>query len=264
MRIGGDKMGKVVLMQEMVVLERHFSSRADLLDYLLMEIMLQYDQAVGSWTMKNELDDLGFDVATATIGRNLKQLDNRQFTARVSNKGRQLTREGRQEALNIRGRIQKSVLSENIVDSVEITRVQDLIEVLQTRLVIEREAARLAARNATDRDLQRMDLALEQHRTMLDEEMDDIHAGLDFHDILVKAAQNKFMSAVYRLLAFEEHQIEALYPSLGVRSHAKEYVEVHKNLRDAIASKDEEQAAKLMEDHLLEIIDVVKNDKPAS
>ena len=147
------------------------------------------------------------------------------------------------------------------MDSVEITHFDDLIEVLSTRLIIEREATRLAVQNATQEDFKQMSDALDQHRMLLSNELDDSRAGLDFHIYIVDAAKNKFMSAVARLLAYEEHQIEAKVPSLSAKKHAMEYVNVHQELLEAIQDRDEERATRLMEEHLNQIIGLVKRDR---
>ena len=69
------------------------------------------------------------------------------------------------------------------------------------------------------------------------------------------------MSAVARLLAYEEHQIEARVPSLSAKKHAMEYVNVHQELLEAIQDRDEERATRLMEEHLNQIIGLVKKDR---
>ena len=234
-------------MHDMKKIEKCFSARGDLLEYIIMDIILQYNDVVGSWTLKNELDILEIHIGTATIGRVLKILDNKGFTV--------------DEVLKTRSRIHKSILSNDIVDSVEITHFDDLIEVLSTRLIIEREATRLAVQNATQEDFKQMSDALDQHRMLLSNELDDSRAGLDFHIYIVDAAKNKFMSAVARLLAYEEHQIEARVPSLSAKKHAMEYVNVHQELLEAIQDRDEERATRLMEEHLNQIIGLVKRDR---
>ena len=149
-------------------LEKFFPSRSDLLDYLIMEIIRREDMLIGSLTLKIELDKLGIHIATATIGRSLKMLDVKGWTKPVSNKGRMLTSQGRSALSTINNRIEKSILSDKIVDSVEINHFDDLVSVLQTRLIIEREAARLAVVNATSEDLEQMQKALDQHRMLLE------------------------------------------------------------------------------------------------
>lgn len=242
-------------------LEKFFPSRSDLLDYLIMEIIRREDMLIGSLTLKIELDKLGIHIATATIGRSLKMLDVKGWTKPVSNKGRMLTSQGRSALSTINNRIEKSILSDKIVDSVEINHFDDLVSVLQTRLIIEREAARLAVVNATSEDLEQMQKALDQHRMLLEKKMDDSHAGLDFHTLIVDASKNRFMSAVERLLTYEEHQIESQFESFSVRNHAIEYIEVHQQLLNALKSRDIDAVCQLMEDHFAQIIKTVKQER---
>lgn len=242
-------------------IETFFSSRSELLDYLIMELIRREDTVLGSLTLKIELDKLGVCVATATIGRNLKMLDDKGWTKPISNKGRILTSEGRSTLDTIRNRIEKSILSDEIVSSLEINNFDDLLHVLEARLIIEREATRLAASNATEEDFKKMQWTLDQHRMLLAKKLDDSHAGLDFHTLIVDAGKNRFLGAVLRLLAFEEHQIESRFESLSVRNHALEYIEDHQLLLDYLKARDADAACRLMDDHITCIIEAVKQEK---
>lgn len=252
---------KILLVYEPEKISKHFSTNHEFISYLLLEIMLQKNCPIGAWTLKNQLDLLSVETATATIGRILKVFDNKQYCYQVSNKGRKLTKVGIDQVIEMRKMIEKAELSNNVASSVEIKHYDDLIELLYTRLIIEREAVALAAFHATDDDIANMDAALRQHRMFLRESLDDSHMGLDFHITMVDASHNKFISAVSRLLAFEEHQIEACYPSLTTRSHAIDYIDVHQNIRDAIAAHNKDQAVALLEEHLKEIIELVRKDR---
>ena len=55
-------------MHDMKKIEKCFSARGDLLEYIIMDIILQYNDVVGSWTLKNELDILEIHIGTATLG----------------------------------------------------------------------------------------------------------------------------------------------------------------------------------------------------
>ena len=69
------------------------------------------------------------------------------------------------------------------------------------------------------------------------------------------------MSAVERLLTYEEHQIESQFESLSVRNHAIEYIEVHQQLLNALKSRDIDAVCQLMEDHFAQIIKTVKQER---
>lgn len=254
-------MDKFLCAESIHKLESFFPSRSELLDYLIMEIIRREDSIVGSLTLKIELDKLNVVVATATIGRSLKMLDAKGWTRSVSNKGRMLTAEGRAALAALNNRIERSMLSDEIVDSVEINHFDDLVNVLQARRIIEREAARLAAENATQEDFAGMQQMLEQHRMLLEKKLDDSRAGLDFHTLVVDAGKNRFLGAVERLLAYEEHRIESNFESLSVRNHALEYIGVHQELLNLLKERNADAACRLMEEHISAIIESVKQER---
>lgn len=254
-------MDALITVENMEKLSTFFSTRSELLDFLIMELIRREDTIIGSLTLKIELNKLGIDVAIATIGRNLKMLDTKGWTKPVSNKGRMLTSEGRAALSAMRNRIEKSMLSNEIVNSLEINNFDDLLHVLEARLIVEKEAVRLAAANATEEDFQNMQEILDQHRLLLSKKLDDSRAGLDFHAMIVDAGKNRFLGAAQRLLTFEEHQIESQFESLSVRNHALEYIEVHQQLLDYLKARDANAASVLMEDHICCIINAVKQEK---
>ena len=59
-------MSNVLFMHDMKKIEKCFSARGDLLEYIIMDIILQYNDVVGSWTLKNELDILEIHVGYLT------------------------------------------------------------------------------------------------------------------------------------------------------------------------------------------------------
>ncbi len=254
-------MVELITAENIEKLATFFSSRSELLDFLIMELIRREDTILGSLTLKIQLDKLGVNVAIATIGRNLKMLDDKGWTKPISNKGRILTSEGRSALDMLCNRIEKSMLSDEIVSSLEINNFDDLLNVLEARLIIEREAARLAASNATEEDFEKMQWTLDQHRMLLAKKLDDSRAGLDFHTLVVDAGKNRFLGAVQRLLAFEEHQIESRFESLGVRNHALEYIEDHQQLLNYLKARDADAACRFMDEHISCIIESVKQEK---
>ncbi len=48
---------------------------ADRWNLIVLKILAESDQPMGSWNIVDEITDQGIDVSTATIGRVLKQLE---------------------------------------------------------------------------------------------------------------------------------------------------------------------------------------------
>jgi DNA-binding FadR family transcriptional regulator len=122
-------------------------------------------------------------------------------------------------------------------------------ELLELRLMIEPEAARLAARRATAADVAAMRAALVRMGAALDGEGDYVSADIAFHEALLEAAHNRFLNqlggAMARLLRFSTN-LSWRYPDA-----ARGSLPVHGAVLEAVARGDGEDAAA----HVLHLIE---------
>jgi DNA-binding FadR family transcriptional regulator len=122
-------------------------------------------------------------------------------------------------------------------------------ELLELRLMIEPEAARLAARRATAADVAAMRAALARMGAALDGEGDYVSADIAFHEALLEAAHNRFLNqlggAMARLLRFSTN-LSWRYPDA-----ARGSLPVHGAVLEAVARGDAEDAAA----HVLHLIE---------
>ena len=116
------------------------------------------------------------------------------------------------------------------------------------------DTATMAAINADEKDLKEINWALVQHKKTVDLEKHPGGAGLDFHILIVRASKNRFMEATVKLLAYEERNIEYKTLKLSTYAHAAAYVDVHRQIMDALLARDADLAEKLMHDHFEEMI----------
>ncbi len=122
----------------------------------------------------------------------------------------------------------------------------NLMDYLEAREIIEIKAAGLAAKRATKEDVEKMNHildALDTTNTSQYSKMD-----FEFHQAVVNAAHNTFISKIWGILAplIAEQQARSNYIA-GVPSNA---FETHKSLIDAIAGKKSKSAEKIMAEHL--------------
>lgn len=125
-------------------------------------------------------------------------------------------------------------------------------DVVETRIMLERWSARLAARQASDEDRTTMAGLLDA----MDREVDDIRAfnelDTDFHVAMAEAAHNTLiteMTTAIRhsmrsmvLTSFQEH---GDWPSLSDQLRQQ-----HRVIYDAIVAQDSQRAADAVEEHL--------------
>src|SRR5690625_5055071 len=70
-------------------------SNKEMTEFLLLKNLAKSEEPLGSWILRVLLEMQGIDLGTATIGRHLKNMDSKQYTKLVGNKGRVITSKGR-------------------------------------------------------------------------------------------------------------------------------------------------------------------------
>lgn len=125
-----------------------------------------------------------------------------------------------------------------------------LLETLDVRLALEKQAAQLAASQRTEDDLQQLQNLLEQCRkTALNDDMKAfITADIRFHKAVVQASHNQLLIDIYQPLT---EVIYTFVEDLVTMDHAiDDEHNLHVELYDAIAAKDEHKATTYIENYL--------------
>jgi DNA-binding FadR family transcriptional regulator len=124
-------------------------------------------------------------------------------------------------------------------------------DVMQARVAIEYQAARLACTRATLADLERLRAALENIRVAMDDEAAGAAADYAFHDALVRASHSPTLLCLYRAVAPLLHRtlrerlgLMRRYPDLKVT-----VIEDHARVFEAIVARDEAGAEAIMRKH---------------
>lgn len=112
-----------------------------------------------------------------------------------------------------------------------------LIETLEVRLALEREAAQLAAKRRSEADVRKLQEYIKQCQAAA--EIKDleafISADISFHQMIVKAAKNQVLLDLY------EHMTDAIYTSIHdimLDSQFNYDNEIHHELLEAIREQD--------------------------
>ncbi|ANI79150.1 Uxu operon transcriptional regulator [Sphingobium sp. EP60837] len=124
--------------------------------------------------------------------------------------------------------------------------IEDIVEV---RIALERQAARLACERAAEEDLQRLALALEEILATIDDAQSGGDADFRFHAELVAAAHSPALSTVYGTIT---HLLERSHFERRQRivetSKARDFlIDHHRKIFDAVVSGD----ARLVDDLML-------------
>lgn len=230
-----------------------FKSRLELVYYLLMKCIGEGEGPAGSWSLKASLSRYGLEYSTATVGRYLKELDDKEYTVQKGNQGRVLTPAGSAWLGGMEEMLDRARMRNQMAQAMQVTEYDELIDLLNVRRILETEAARLAALNAGKEDLALLEQSVKIHREYVMENQDPTDPALDFHAVIAQISHNKFILALLNMLIFEEKKIEAVFETLVTRERGKIYVKEHEDIARAIQKKDAKKAAELMQTHIEEL-----------
>ncbi len=176
---------------------------------------------------------LHFGASRSTVREALKQLEESQLVTR---------RIGSGTFVNYRA-------GEDNEDIAERTSPIELIEV---RLAVEPHMARLAAVHATQRDLERLVEALHQVESCRRDREAFTRADTQFHLTLAECTRNPLMVWLYRHIndVRSHTQWSRMKDKILSPERLAEYNRQHRDLFDAINSRDGDLAASIINDHL--------------
>lgn len=134
-----------------------------------------------------------------------------------------------------------------------VLRKAGIVAVIEARIAIETEAAALAAARRTPADLRAIRRALAQRAEHLSDIDSHVDADTVFHRSIVAAAHNPVLLDLFD--SFTPRLREAMIEMLRIRRHfgGDADQDVHAELADAIADRDEGAAAGRSRAHLLNL-----------
>lgn len=121
-----------------------------------------------------------------------------------------------------------------------------VLELLQLRLIIEPSLAELAADNATDEDIGRLQALETQIEDAYAKEEDHSLIDMEFHTEIARCSHNSVVNLIFPLL------VKAIPMTVEYTRHAlvAEAIQAHQNVIRAICSRDGKLARSIMEDHI--------------
>lgn len=138
-----------------------------------------------------------------------------------------------------------------ITDILKIENV-DLKSLIHTRILLEKEAARLAARNRTKDDLVQLSNALNQYEKQLDLTNNAVEEDLLFHIKIAEASKNTVLKSLMIIITPDIVKNFIQYKVCS-ESNNKKTIKEHQNILEMISQQNEKGAEKAMEIHLSDI-----------
>ena len=135
-----------------------------------------------------------------------------------------------------------------------VATTEDRLHLLEFRMGVETEAAALAARNHTERQLRAVKAALDEFTTSGGHPAHAMKSDFEFHRAVAAAAGNPYYSDCLAALGQTMIAMPRTRLMTGVehyvRDHFDQVVQEHRSIADAIADGDEAAAAAAMRAHL--------------
>ncbi len=140
-----------------------------------------------------------------------------------------------------------SKLGDSFLNAIKMEEVT-LNDIAKARLEVERSIIRYVIENAKEEDIEALQQNLRKAKARLNQSLPVTLINVEFHKLLAKASRNPiFVIVMEAIMAFG---IEYLSRSNITLGQSRKSYEEHLHIVEAIRSKDGERAARLIEDHI--------------
>lgn len=149
---------------------------------------------------------------------------------------------------------------EGLIADVLRLEVSDFGDLVETRVILETQAARMAALRRTTNDIVIMKQALDAYEAKVKKDLPAVEEDLLFHLKIAEAGKNTVLKSLMLIITPD---IVKSFTKFEVCKDGRYYrsLEEHKVILNHIVNKEPELAAKVMREHLKDIIDYSKIHK---
>lgn len=196
-------------------------------------------------------------IPSATVGRQLKKLEDDGYLVAVGNKGRVLTPKGKAFLEELEAAENQKNAAQNLIDFASSSSVQRIRDVLQIRLQLEPYTAALSCKNATDAQLEELELLSMEHLLDLKRGGSGAQQDLAIHLAIAEFSKNEVAYQIMKILLADNN----VYYTLNTISSSLKRSEItrHDEIINAIRLRDAETAGKMMRLHLEKILENVND-----
>ncbi|HWI65072.1 MAG TPA: FCD domain-containing protein [Symbiobacteriaceae bacterium] len=225
------------------------------LEYLVLSLLGQAQEPVGSGAVCDWLRKNGQSISEATVGRFLRELDFRGYTQREGFRGRILSEAGQARWSELQREKAMTRSSRDLMRALSAEDLDEVVDVLVARRALEREIARLAAVNASDRDLAALEELVGRYEATTSAPA-AAEADFAFHVRLAEVTGNRVLQATTRLIHTQAQT--AMIPPTIHRKLKLNLAHQHRAILEAIRSHDPEQAEGAMIAHIDDVIAAIR------
>jgi len=143
---------------------------------------------------------------------------------------------------------------EGLIPDVLKLEQSDFSSLVETRVMLEKESARLAAKRRTDKDIAMIKSAMIEYENRVLNKLPGMEEDLMFHLKIVEAAHNSVLKSLMLIITPD---VVSSFTKMNVCDDDKlqRTLVEHKNLLEAIILQEPEKAADAMHDHLHDVLE---------
>lgn len=219
---------------------------------LLLQTINEFNSPVGANYLSSKLD-----ISPATIGRQLKKLEDNGYLTCIGNKGRILTEKGRSFLTNLNSlEVQKSA-ARSLIDYSSEASSKRILEILQIRQLIETFTVTSACENATDEQLEFLELLSMEHLLELKKGNNGAEQDLKIHLAIAEFSKNEIAQQILKIL-LADNNVYNVFNHIS-SSLKRSEITRHDKIVEALQNRDPVAAKDAMKEHLDRILENVND-----
>lgn len=198
-------------------------------------------------------------IPPATVGRMLAKLEKEGRLEKVSNRGRQLTEAGEHYLESTTLHKSKMNVADKLILLIRDNNLERMLEIQQTRRLLESYTVEIAARNATAEDVQVLEDILLDY--IYESKHGNPHSETDvrLHLHIAKMSGNATIHQILMLILQSDNRY---YSQLlaAMRQSIDERIKQHRDIVEAIKARNPEEAVAAMTRHLDTLFQKTRHD----
>jgi GntR family L-lactate dehydrogenase operon transcriptional regulator len=218
------------------------------LDRSILKLVAETDRPIGQGALNLLLRKQGFEVSSPTVGRKLQSLEFDGLLRKAGVDGRVLTGRGREVLKVWDTDMRLRTLGEMVLEVLKRGDKRNILNLLQARRLLEREAAALATEQASSGAILQMERILTEQSRAIQRGDLGIAQDVSFHVEIAKATKNPVIYSLVSLLRNNDHY-NFVVTSMRAVTGGQLVVE-HRAILDGIVNRKPNAARTAMDRHL--------------
>ncbi len=149
---------------------------------------------------------------------------------------------------------------EGLITDVLKLEKSDFISLVETRVILETNAAELAAERRTDEDIEEIKKAINAFKEKIDNKENAVEEDLMFHLKIAEASKNKVLKSLMLIIIPDIVNNFINYNVCNEKTDLKSYQD-HQKILNCIIKKDGKSARKMMTKHLEDVVNFSKKQE---